>query len=161
MKKYTISLFGHRLVFKKVLVEEMLYNNLKERLKDVSVRVLIGTHGDFDLIALRVCRRLKYDEGYDIDISLIYTSYARVKNDLSYDTGGWYYKDIETMIYELEGVHYKRQIIASNQKMVDDSDEVIVYYTGVRQFNKNNGTKRILEYAKAQNKPVLNIIDTI
>jgi len=158
MKKYTIALFGHRNISRKEDVRQRLYGYLKERIKGKLVRVLIGTHGDFDNIALGVCKQLK-SEGYNICISLVYTSQKQLIKDMKLDEYVEYYKDIETMMYEIDKIHYKRQIIVTNQKMVDESDEVIVYYTGKSQLFNNKGTYTIMQYAKSKNKTLINLLD--
>ncbi|MBQ7798120.1 MAG: hypothetical protein IJ371_03255 [Clostridia bacterium] len=153
-KFYTVSLFGNRFVCAKDKVGETLYNYLKTRIGNKCVRVLIGTHGDFDKISFSVCRRLKR-EGYNIHIILVYTSYKRLQKEMQETGVAWDYRDIETMLYEIEEVYYKRQIIVSNQKMVDESDEIIVYYDGRNQIY--SGTYRVIRYAKKNNKTIVNI----
>lgn len=154
----TISLFGHRYLPNKEEVRQKLYNYLKNRISNIKVRILVGTHGDFDVIALGVCRQLKR-EGYDIDISLVYTSYTKLQREMKDINITYQLKDVEIMMYEIENVHYKRQIIVSNQKMVDDSDEVIVYYTGKPQWKLNNGTKCIIKYGENQDKTIINLFN--
>lgn len=152
----TISLFGHRNIPNKEEVRQILYNYLQPKLKHNVVKVLIGTHGDFDRIALGVCKQLKR-EGYDIDIILVFTSYRQIKKEFDYIGAENDYEDIETMIYEIEDIYYKRQIIESNQKMVDESDEIIVYYTGKPQLSNNKGTYFTMQYAKKKNKALINL----
>lgn len=154
-KFYTLALFGHRDITNKQEVRKILYDYLKHKIKGQSVRVLIGTHGDFDRIALGVCKQLK-NEGYNIDICVVFTSQKQLIKEMELDKYSNDYKNIETMMYEIEDMYYKRQIIVSNQKMIDDSDEIMVYYNGKQLFN-NNGTYRIMQYAKRQNKRVINI----
>ena len=160
MKKYTIALFGHRNIPNKQEVRQALYNYLKERIRGDVVRVLIGTHGDFDRIALGICKQLKR-EGFDINISLVYTSQKRLTRDVKADEFVGEYKGIELLMYDIEEIHYKRQIIVSNQNMVDDSNEVIVYYTGKSQRQLHNGTERVVECIKNQNKPIVNLYNII
>ncbi len=150
---YTISIFGHRQIFSPN-TEQNLYNYLKSRVEGRCVRVLVGSHGEYDRLAFSVCRRLKH-EGYDIDIHWVFTSLNRVRLGMYDSFGKLYYTDVQSVMYDIEEVHYKRKIIVSNQKMVDESDEVIVYCT---EFHKEySGTYRIMQYAKKCNKPVINL----
>lgn len=155
MEKYTLSLFGHRKIFNTEIVRQKLYKYLKSKIEGKKVRVLIGTHGDFDRLALEVCKQLK-KEGFDIHIDLVYTSQKQLIKDMEMDKYIGYYKDVETMMYEIENEHYKRQIIVSNQKMVDASDEVVVYHRFDRTYG---GTMRIMKYAQNKNKPMINLFD--
>ena len=132
-----------------------LYRYLKIKLEGKRVKVLIGTHGDFDKVALSVCKKLKC-EGYDICISLVFTSQKMLIKEMEEDKNFKYYNGVETMMYDIDGVHFKRQIIATNQKMVDNSDEVIVYNGYNRTYS---GTRRIVEYAYNNNKCVNNLFE--
>ena len=64
------------------------------------------------------------------------------------------YKDVQTMLYDIENVHFKNQIIVSNKKMVDDSNLIICY---VNMNKHKSGAKRAILYAIKQNKPVINL----
>ena len=136
-------------------VRDSLCNYLRQRLQGAYARILIGNHGDFDRLALGVCKRLQA-EGFNIDICLVFTSQKQLIKEMEMDKHTNFYKNIETVMYEIEHLHYKMRIIVSNQKMVDDSDEVVLYYTGKQLFN-NNGTHRIMRYAQSKNKIVVNI----
>ena len=160
IKKYTIALFGHRQILNCGEVRQKLYNYLKDRISGKVVRALVGTHGDFDRLALGVCKQLK-NEGFDIDISLVYTIQKQLIKDMKLDEYIDYYKDVETMMYEIDNVYYKRKIIVSNYKMVDESDEVIIYYTGKPQLFNNKGTHYIMEYALKTSKPITNLYNNI
>ncbi len=155
-KFYTIAIFGNRFVLNQQIAKEKLYNYLKLKLEYSAVRVLVGTHGDFDRMALGVCKQLK-NEGFDIHISLVFTSQKALIKQMQMDEGVGYYKDIETMLYDVDNAHYKMKIVKSNQKMVDDSDEVVVYYRGI---NPNySGVNRAIKYSCKQNKPLINLFD--
>ena len=156
-KFYTIAIFGNRFVLNKQRAGEKLYNYLKGKLKDNRVRALVGTHGDFDKIAFCVCKRLE-KEGFDIDIKLVYTSLRRlIKENSPNEYAPLNYRNDETMMYEIEEVHFKRKIIVSNQKMIDESDEIVIYHNG---RNSYSGINRVVKYAKKVNKPIQNLFET-
>ena len=149
-----ISLFGHR---------DLCCKNIKERLTKVlqkqieqcsNISFLIGSHGDFDNLALFCCRELK--KSYpQIKITIVFTNLnilTKHKNRL-YSTLDLY-KDVQTMLYDIENVHFKNQIIVSNKKMVDDSNLIICY---VNMNKHKSGAKRAILYAIKQSKPVINL----
>ncbi|MBR2970803.1 MAG: hypothetical protein IKC48_03300 [Clostridia bacterium] len=144
MKK-TISFFGHRI----------LWNvDIRERVKTVlesyfyyEICCLIGTHGEFDRLALSVCRELRKSYS-NIKITAVFSTLKTLLKD------AYLYDDVETMIYEVEQEHFKNQITVSNRKMIDDSDLIICY---VDTNKYRSGAKRAVEYATKQGKEVINL----
>lgn len=155
-KIITISIFGNRFVPRMEDARKDLYNYLKLKVKDNNVRILVGTHGDYDRLALGVCKQLQREYS-NIHISLVFTSQKFLIKEMQMDEFTGYYKGVETMIYDIEEIYYKRQIVVSNQKMVDDSDEVVVYNRGNNSYY--SGTNRVIKYAKKQNKPIINLFN--
>lgn len=152
----TICFFGHRKIYCKDIKERLL-TAVEEQIKNGADSFIIGTHGDFDTLSLTVCRELrnKYPQ---IKISVVFTTLTILKKDNYDDEIGSsiadYYKDVETMIYDIEEEHFKQQIIISNRKMIDDSDKVICY---VKFKEYRSGAKRAVTYAKKQNKDIINL----
>ncbi len=148
----TITFFGHREVFSR---------NIKERLKveikkhlDEDIHCIIGTHGEFDRLALSVCRELRRSH-LNIKITVVFTTLnvlQRGKNQLL--SRADLYNDVETLIYDIEEEYFKRQIIVSNRRMVDDSDMVICYVDTKRY---RSGAKKAVKYAEKQGKRVINL----
>ena len=148
----TISFFGHRSLWEK---------DLRKRLKAVveskvcdELHCLIGTHGDFDELALSVCRELRRTYPH-IKISVVFTSlsiFQNVKGE-TYSMADDY-EDVETTTYEIEEEYLKKRIIVSNKKMIDESDLVICY---VNMNKCNSGARIAVNYAMKQGKEVINI----
>jgi hypothetical protein len=66
----------------------------------------MGTHGEFDELALSVCRELRNTDK-DIKIEVVITSLKRIEKQLLYDDefGKKYerpYRDVSTTMYEIE-----------------------------------------------------------
>ena len=150
----TIALFGHRRLWGKD-IRERLTNVIKTEIEKYDeVNFLIGNHGDFDSLTLSVCRELR--KSYpQIKITVVFTSlHIMVKHKDELFTTLDLYKDVQTMMYEIEEEHYKNQIVVSNRRMVDDSD-LIICYVDMNEYR--SGAKRAIKYAIKQNKPVINI----
>ena len=150
--KKTIAFFGHRSL-RGSDVRERLKKEIKSNLYG-EVRCLIGTHGEYDRLALSICRELKniYSQ---VNITVVFTTL----NALNKGANGIYsgldmYKDVDTLIYDIEEEYFKNQIVVSNKRMVDDSDLVICY---VDMTENRSGAKRAVKYAIKQGKEVVNL----
>lgn len=129
--------------------------NIDERLKDAIEReilngaetFLIGTYGDFDLLALSICKTLKtYHK--NIEICVVINSLSQL-NRLNLDL-----KEIHTVMYDIGDVYFKQKIIATNQQMIKNSDVIICY---VDEKKIKSGAKITLNYARKYNKKIINL----
>ena len=151
MKK-TIAFFGHRHILD-TKIRERIKNEIEINLCD-DIQCLIGVHGEFDRLALSVCRELR--ESYpQIKIIVVLTSLNIFKKSTSNASSIMeIYRDVETMIYDIEDEHFKKHIVVSNRKMVDDCDLVICY---VDMKKSKSGAKRAINYAKKKGKKIINL----
>ncbi|HAJ77963.1 MAG TPA: hypothetical protein DCO89_02735 [Clostridiales bacterium] len=118
----------------------------------------IGTHGKFDEYALYYCKELskKYN---DIEINVVITSLNQIKKQILYNDewGIEYftpYKDVKTIMYNIEEEHFKKRIIESNKKMIDNNDTLICY---INPNKKSGGACATLKYAIKKNIKIINI----
>lgn len=134
--------------------------NVKQRLiqtieKYINIGVndfIVGTHGEFDNLALSVLRELR-NTYKDIKICVVFTTLNVLKKE-DYSSIMDYYKDVETTIYDFEEQHYKRQITYSNERMIDDCD-ILICYVDTDEYR--SGAKIALKYAQKQNKEIVNL----
>lgn len=152
----TVAFFGHRRTLNKAVVQERLLNTLQEVLPQGCSKLLIGTHGDFDNIALSTCLYFKKYIRADIDINVVLTSTSFLNKDsLGYSKADFYKnKGCKTIFYDIEEVYYKSRITYSNKKMVDESDIIICC---VDMNLRKSGAKTAINYAIKQNKTVINL----
>lgn len=151
MKKI-IAFFGHRNLWGRDL-RERLKNEIESNLCD-EIHCLIGTHGEFDSLALSVCRELR--KSYpQVKITVVFTTLNVLKKgkDELFSTADMY-RDVETTIYDIEEEHFKNQIVVSNRKMVDDCD-LVICYVDMKEYR--SGAKRAVNYAISQGKKVINL----
>ena len=146
MKK--TAFIGHRLIFHSSL-QEQLRKAIETQIQSGCDVFTMGTHGEFDKLALDTCLQLKriYPK---IDIELVLTSL----NSLEHHTP---YYDVKTVTYEIETAHYKRQIIMSNRLMIDTCDTLICY---VNENAYKSGAKIAMQYAKKRDLNIINLFDT-
>ena len=111
----------------------------------------MGAHGEFDKIALEVCRRER-EIHTQIKIEVVLTSYHKIESK----GGGFYnpYEDVETIFFDIEDFYFKRQITESNRKMIDISDMVVCYVENDRFLS---GAKRAAEYAAKKGLKIINV----
>lgn len=152
-EKYTVSLFGHRIIEDYITVESKLYELLRIIMQNSSreIEFLVGRNGDFDLMAASVIRKLKKETGNEnafLSLVLPYETAELRNNTESFES---YYDSIEIC----DSQNFKYAIVARNRDMIDRSDMVVVYVK-----NKSGGAYQALEYAENNQKRVVNLYHT-
>ena len=143
-----------------------IYENIREKLKETGENEIkngckyftMGTHGDFDKMSLSVCRELRHIYK-DIKIEVVITSFKSIEpiidhDEIFGDEKYTPYDDVETIMYNIEETHYKRQIIASNKQMIDTCNTLICY---VNKKNSYGGAKYAWQYAKKKGLHIINL----
>lgn len=153
-----VCFVGHRNIYDYERIKASLCVLVEQKIKEGCKFFTMGTHGDFDKMALSVCRNLRKIYN-DIKIEVVITSLTTLTPIVVFDKKlgcDIYspYEDIDTIMYEIEEVHYKRKIIVSNQKMIDNCDVLICY---VNNVIKASGAKLALNYAKKNGLKIINI----
>ena len=152
-----VCFIGHRRIgfgdIRKKLKEVIL-----QKIKDGCKFFTMGTHGDFDKMALNVCRELRHIYK-DIKIEVVITSFKSIEpiidhDEIFGDEKYTPYEDVETIMYNIEETHYKRQIIASNKQMIDTCDTLICY---VNKKHNPSGAKLAMNYAKRKGLKIINL----
>ena len=157
-KKYQkVCFIGHRRIgFGPI--RERLKTAIENEIKNGCKFFRMGTHGEFDEMALSVCRELRKTYKH-ITIEVVITSFKTIEpiidhDEIFGDEKYYPYADVQTTMYNIEEEHYKRQIIASNKQMVDSCDTLICY---VNKKHNPSGAKTTMNYAKKQGKTIINI----
>ncbi len=148
-------------------IRERLKNAIQEEINGGCKFFTMGTHGEFDNMALSVCRELR-NIHKDIEIEVVLTSYHSVENKLleviKHENGEIelmhenynYYDDVKTIMYDIEDEHFKKQITVSNRRMIDSCDSIICY---VDKKRTPSGAKTAMNYAKRQGLKIINLYD--
>ena len=153
---------------------QILYPQAKERLKNAIQYVIdngcrdfsMGTHGEFDSLALSECKSFR-NQYKDIDIEVVLTSYHKIEKKVLFtyinDDGEVEeyldkppYQDVNTTMFEIEDLHFKRQITESNKQMIDGCD-VMICYVDTKRYR--SGAKTALNYAKRKGLTIINCYD--
>lgn len=145
------AFIGHRKVYYEGKVKERLEAAIAKQIADGCRRFVMGTHGEFDFMALSACKQARSTYP-DIEIDVVLTSYHTVEKKDEFDYVP--YQDVNTFMYDIEDEHFKRQIIVSNRKMIDDCDTLICY---VDKKQNPSGAKMAMNYAKKHGLKIINI----
>lgn len=155
MKK-RICFIGHRNIFY-APTKEKLKETIRKEIENGYKFFTMGTHGDFDKLALEVCRELRHTYK-DIEIEVVVTSLNKIKTIVYNDTFGHEtyvpYNDVKTIMYDIESEHYKRKITISNRQMIDSCDTLIAYVDDQRSYG---GAISAYKYAKKKGLRIINI----
>ena len=151
-----VCFIGHRDIFENI--REKLKEAVENEIKNGANFFTMGTHGDFDRIALSVCRELRKTYK-NIIIEVVITSFKSIEpiidhDEIFGDEKYYPYADVQTTMYNIEEEHYKRQIIASNKQMVDSCDTLICY---VNKQHNPSGAKTTMNYAKRKGLKIINL----
>ncbi len=151
--KYTVSLFGHRIIEDYLTVESKLYELLRIIMqRSGELEFLIGRNGDFDLMAASVIRKLKKETGNEnafLTLVLPYDTAELRNNTEAFES---YYDSIEICD---TARNFKYAIVARNRDMVERSDLVVVYVK-----NESGGAFQALKYAEKNQKRIINLYHT-
>ncbi len=152
-----ITFIGHRNITEYKNIKTKLYNEIKKQIENGSKFFTMGTHGDFDKLALCVCRELRKIYK-DIKIEVVVTSFSEIK-PIIYGTEKNYtlYDDVKTVMYDIETVHYKRKIVVSNQQMINNANTLICYIDTSKTFG---GAILAYKYAKKKGLHIVNLYNT-
>ena len=139
-----VCFIGHRIV-PVYEIRDKLKKIIIEKINDGFVNFVMGLHGNFDMLALRTCLEIKKTYP-NIKIEVVITSLNQLKK-INLDS-------VQTIMYEIEEVHFKRQILLSNQKMIDDANFMICY---VDDTKAPSGAVHAFKYAEKQKKSMINL----
>jgi uncharacterized phage-like protein YoqJ len=141
------------------------YGSIKERLEVAIKREIengcrfftMGTHGEFDSLALSTCINFR-NEYKDIEIEVNITSLHKIKKQVEQDEFGIDvfipYADVKTIMYDIEEEYFKKQITVSNRQMIDTCDTLICY---VNKHQYRSGAKTAMNYAKKKGLRIVNL----
>ena len=142
------AFIGHRQIFGKTIAKR-LEEAIKTEIENGCKFFTMGTHGEFDDLALSVCRNLR-NQYKDIKIEVVITGFRAIKKSCGYEP----YSDVKTVMYNIEDAHYKQKITLSNRQMIDTCDTLICY---VNKKQYRSGAKTAMYYAKRKGLRIINL----
>lgn len=151
-----VAFIGHRDAYD---VREKLFDAVKGEIKSGCKCFTMGTHGNFDRLALGVCRELR-DKYKDIIIEVVITNFNQLKpivdhDEIYGDEKYVPYEDVETVMYDIEEAYFKSKITASNRQMIDTCDTLICYVNEKCRYT--SGALAAYKYAKKKGLRIVNL----
>ncbi len=144
------AFIGHRKIIAKNIAER-LASAIQTEIENGCTTFTMGTHGEFDALALSVYRDLR-KTNKDLKIEVVITSLNSIKKDIGFSETP--YDDVKTIMYDIEGAHFKQQITLSNRQMIDGCDTLICY---VNLSETKSGAKTALRYAEKRGLKIVNL----
>lgn len=153
-----ICFIGHRSIYKYDELRNRLLNIVEENIKNGCKFFTMGTHGDFDKLALSVCQELRNIYN-DIEIEVVITSFREIEPIIQYDLMFGVekyipYSDVKTTFYNIEEEHFKRKITFSNQQMIETCDALICFVDIAKRYG---GAILAYKYAKKKGLDIFNL----
>ncbi len=157
-----ICFIGHRHIYNYKEIREKLYKIVEEEIKKGCKFFTMGTHGEFDEMALSVCRELRKVYA-NIEIEVVITSFKEIEPIIDHDPifgDEKYipYSDVKTTMYDIEEEYYKRKIVVSNQQMIDNCDTLICYVNPTKTYS---GAILAYKYAKKKGLQIVNLYNQL
>ena len=144
------AFIGHRKVFAKGIRDRLIAAILTE-IENGCTTFTMGTHGEFDRLALTACRNLRRTYKA-LDIEVVITSLNTIKKDSEFTAAP--YNDVKTVMFSIEDTHFKQRITLSNRRMIDDCDTLICY---VDEHVYRSGAKTAMRYTKKKGVKIINL----
>lgn len=144
------AFIGHRQIFAKG-IDERLITAIQTEIEGGCSSFMVGIHGEFDRLALNACRQLRQTYS-ELEIEVVITSLNAIKKVGEFDIAP--YADVNTVMYDIEDVHFKQQITLSNRKMIDDCNTLICY---VNTSEYRSGAKTAVRYAEKCGLKIVNL----
>ena len=155
MNIFTVSFFGHRIIDRPFPIEQQLEKLIRELLTEKEyVEFLVGRDGEFDQLvssSVRRCKRAIRDDNSALVWVMPYETAEYRDNEGAFHN---YYDEVEVCGASASG-HFKGAHQKRNREMVDRSDLVVFCIQ-----HESGGAWQTMKYAKKQNIPYVNIMET-
>lgn len=145
MNKKT-AFIEHRYIIESKVIHKLI-NAIQQVIDNGCSSFIMGTHGEFDYLSLQCCRKFKQAHK-DLNIDVVLTNITRGNHSSSLSN------DINYVTYDIEELHFKKQIIISNYHFIDECDTLICY---VDTSRKKSGAKRVFDYANKKGLRIINL----
>ncbi len=144
-----VTFIGHRILLQSN-IQQLLKSAIENEIQSGCKDFIVGSHGEFDKTVLDVLLSLKniYPE---LKIEVVITNYnPKIQDEVIIKENPKY----ETVMFEIEDLHPKQRITASNKQMIDSCDSLICY---VRPGSWRSGSKTVLKYAIKKGLKIINL----
>lgn len=135
---------------------EPLYTVIENEIKNGINKFIMFVHGDFDRLALYVCRKLR--KQYDIQIVVAITLFTRYRNTgVGSETGlpfNDFFEDTTRVDYKIKSSSFQAELNALYERIINQGDKIITY-ASAKDFE--DPIAKALLSARQQKKEIINL----
>jgi len=151
---YTVTFIGHRYIDNMFRIESRLEDIIRDLIQEHEyVEFLVGRDGEFDQIVSSTVLRVKRQVGNKNSALVWVMPYPRAEYENNVESFDNYYDEIE-VCEESSRAHFKGAIQIRNRHMVDRASLLICYVE-----HESGGAYQTLQYAKKQEKKIINLAE--
>lgn len=151
---YTVTFIGHRYIDNMFRIESRLEDIIRDLIQEHEyVEFLVGRDGEFDQIVSSTVLRVKRQVGNKNSALVWVMPYPRAEYENNAESFDNYYDEIE-VCEESSRAHFKGAIQIRNRHMVDRASLLICYVE-----HESGGAYQTLQYAKKQEKKIINLAE--
>lgn len=169
-----VAFIGHGEIFKNDVIDRIEVA-MRREIQNGGKNFIMGMHGDFDLMSLSCCKKLK-QEFQDMTFCVAITSLSQInpirirknkkdvqgehrfydKNFNNFEENEYFepLRGVDTITFDIEHEYFKNRIMSSNRQMIDTCDKLICY---VDEKRKNSRSLKVLNYAKSKGCEIENL----
>ena len=148
-----VTFIGHRILLQSN-IQQLLKSAIENEIQSGCKNFIVGSHGEFDKTVLDILLSLKntYPKTH---IEVVITNYnPKIQDEIIIKNNPKY----ETVMFEIEYLHPKQRITASNKQMINSCDVLICY---VRPNAWKSGAKTVMNYAQKKGLKIINLYTKI
>ena len=151
---YTVTFIGHLYIDNMFRIESRLEDIIRDLIQEHEyVEFLVGRDGEFDQIVSSTVLRVKRQVGNKNSALVWVMPYPRAEYENNAESFDNYYDEIE-VCEESSRAHFKGAIQIRNRHMVDRASLLICYVE-----HESGGAYQTLQYAKKQEKKIINLAE--
>ena len=144
------AFIGHETVFTRNICERLAVA-VKNEIVCGCRTFTMGINGEFDKLALNVCKWIRIN-CKDLIIEVVITSSNILKKEKKFDCVP--YIDVNTVMYDIKDAPHNKQFALMSKRMIDTCDTLICYV----DTNANVGeVTEVLRYAEKQGLKIVNL----
>ena len=154
LNTYTVTFIRHRYIDNMFRIDARLEDIIRDLIQEHEyVEFLVGRDGEFDQIVSSTVLRVKRQVGNKNSALVWVMPYPRAEYENNAESFDNYYDEIE-VCEESSRAHFKGAIQIRNRNMVDRASLLICYVE-----HESGGAYQTLQYAKKQEKKIINLAE--
>ena len=175
----SVAFIGHGEIVRKD-VKNRIEAAMRREIQNDGKNFILGMHGDFDLLSLSCCKKLKR-EFQDMTFCVAITSLSQInpicirknkkdvqgehqfddeierqRNFRDFEENEYFepLRGVDTIMFDIEHEYFKNKIMSSNRQMIDHCNKLICY---VDEKRTKSRALKVMNYAKSKGCEIENL----